>query len=276
VDALCVYNGNLYAGGIFTTAGGVSASKIAMWNDSIWSPLGTGVTSSGGTVKAMAVFNGDLYVGGSFSTVGGVSAANIAKWNGTTWSAIASGTSAYVASLYVYNGALYAGGAFVTANGVSASKIAKWDGTIWTPMDSGMGNIPVTNSVLSITEYNSELYAAGSFTTASGNYAHRVALWNTSIHAGIDEYSLSNSFGVYPNPFSSATTLVFDKEFKNAAIKVINVLGKTVKTINFSGTQATLQKEDLAPGIYFAQLITHSTSGYLSDEIISTKKIIVQ
>ena len=35
----------LYAGGGFTTAGGVSANYIAKWNGSAWSPLGSGMNS---------------------------------------------------------------------------------------------------------------------------------------------------------------------------------------------------------------------------------------
>ena len=36
-------NGDLYAGGQFNMAGGVSASRIAKWNGSAWSALGSGV-----------------------------------------------------------------------------------------------------------------------------------------------------------------------------------------------------------------------------------------
>ena len=63
----------LYAGGYFTTAGGVAASNIATWNGSSWSPLGSGV--SGGSlavagVHAMAAFDVGtgpaLYAGGGF------------------------------------------------------------------------------------------------------------------------------------------------------------------------------------------------------------------
>jgi hypothetical protein len=71
----------LIAGGEFSTAGGVSASKIAKWNDSTWSPLGSGMTSYG-CVYALTVFNNDLIAGGYFTNAGGISAHNIAKWNG--------------------------------------------------------------------------------------------------------------------------------------------------------------------------------------------------
>jgi len=39
VLALTVYNGGLYAGGEFTTAGGNPANNIAVWNGSSWSAV---------------------------------------------------------------------------------------------------------------------------------------------------------------------------------------------------------------------------------------------
>ena len=36
--------GNLFAGGRFTVAGGLSASKIAKWSGSEWSALGSGIS----------------------------------------------------------------------------------------------------------------------------------------------------------------------------------------------------------------------------------------
>jgi hypothetical protein len=65
----------LYAGGTFTTAGGVAANHVARWDGSGWSPLGGGVASSGSSlpqVRALTTFNDRtglaLYVGGTFST----------------------------------------------------------------------------------------------------------------------------------------------------------------------------------------------------------------
>ena len=84
-------NGEVYAGGSFTTAGGVPATNIARWNGSTWSALGSGV--GGGDyagVSAIAIANnGDVYAGGSFTTAGEVPATNIARWNGSAWSALA-------------------------------------------------------------------------------------------------------------------------------------------------------------------------------------------
>ncbi len=85
VYALCVGpDGTLYAGGAFTTAGGVSANYIAKWNGTSWSPLGTGMNAA---VAALAFgSDGLLYIGGAFTTAGGVAVADrIVCWNGTSY-----------------------------------------------------------------------------------------------------------------------------------------------------------------------------------------------
>src|SRR5437764_10228245 len=77
----------LFVGGNFGTAGTGAASRVAKWNGSAWSNLGSGVNS---TVSAMTVFDDGsgaaLYVGGSFSTAGGGAANRIAKGSGRSWS----------------------------------------------------------------------------------------------------------------------------------------------------------------------------------------------
>jgi hypothetical protein len=76
VNALAVSGTNLYAGGSFTNAGGVTANCIAKWNGSAWSALGAGMD---GYVNALAISGSTLYAGGSFGTAGAISANGIAK-----------------------------------------------------------------------------------------------------------------------------------------------------------------------------------------------------
>ncbi|MCB0201499.1 MAG: hypothetical protein KDI03_15655 [Anaerolineae bacterium] len=130
-------HGNLYVGGSFETAGGITAHNIAKWDGSTWSALGAGVN---GTVGSLALDQaGNLYVGGSFSMAGTGNAANIAKWDGSNWSALGAGISfvggpspAFVTTLVVDPaGDLYAGGWFNYAGQVASSHVARWDGTQW-------------------------------------------------------------------------------------------------------------------------------------------------
>ena len=87
----------LFAGGTFTTAGGVSAKRIARWRNDTWSALGDGIDDPNNVeVDALAGWadTGSLYVGGTFSRAGGVQARRIAAAhcdpddpNAWTWSA---------------------------------------------------------------------------------------------------------------------------------------------------------------------------------------------
>jgi len=161
-------DGNLYAGGNFTTAGGNPANYIAKWNGTTWSPLGTGLSNS---CKSIAFGpDGNLYAGGNFITAGGVSVNYIAKWDGT-WYAFGSGLNSVCRTIaFAPDGSLYAGGVFTSLG----NHIVKWNGTAWSPLGSGLGN-----SCFAIAfGLDGSLYAGGNFTTAGGNPANRIAKWN--------------------------------------------------------------------------------------------------
>ena len=67
---------SLYVGGAFTTAGGVTANRIARWNGSAWSALGSGMDSN---VYALTPAGMNLYAGGAFASAGG-NAARVASF----------------------------------------------------------------------------------------------------------------------------------------------------------------------------------------------------
>jgi hypothetical protein len=156
VRALCTFDDGLgdgpalYAGGSFTSVGGIGANRIAKWNGRAWSPLLTGLNQA---CRALVVFDdglGDgprLHVGGAFTTAGGVAAIRMARWNGIGWSALGGGIDGFggaVNALAVAplgpGGAerLYVGGSFTTAGGGAASNVASWDGLSWSALDSGV------------------------------------------------------------------------------------------------------------------------------------------
>jgi len=146
--------GNIFAVGDFTTAGGVSANSIAEWNGMSWSALGSGVH---GIVEALAVDSaGNLHAGGTFLTAGGEPAWKVARWDGTSWSALGSGIATgagFPLSVYALAldraGNLYAGGDFTTAGGKVSSRIALWQvrRTITATAGSG-GSISPSGAVI--------------------------------------------------------------------------------------------------------------------------------
>lgn len=196
VQALATYDDGsgpaLYVGGSFTVAGTVVASRIARWNGTSWSALGTPTNGVNNTVYALAVYDDGtgaaVYVAGSFTTAGGAPANRIAKWNGTSWSALGSGLGGSFPSgraLVVHDDgggpSLFVGGDFSTAGGIAASRIAKWDGTSWSVLGSPTNG--VDNTVFALATYDdgggTALYAGGSFTTAGGVAASRIARWKS-------------------------------------------------------------------------------------------------
>jgi len=175
-----IYNGELYAGGVFDSAGDVAVSHIAKWNGTNWSNVGSGVT---GWVRAMAVYNGELYAGGVFDSAGGIAAKNIAKWNGANWSSVSSGANSMIIDFVVYNGELHAAGVFDTIGGIAANRIAKWNGTNWSPVGEGIDPdwyVDRLTAVYSLTVLNGILYAGGDFDTAGTVPANNIAKWDGS------------------------------------------------------------------------------------------------
>ena len=169
-------SGNVYAGGQFTTAGGVSAKYVAKWNGSVWSGLGTGMNSD---VLGLAIDgSGNVYAGGQFTSAGGVANTNyIAKWNGSAWTALGTGMNGYVYALAIGgSGNVYAGGNFSTVGGVAANYIAKWNGSAWAALGTGMDNS--VNSL--VIDGSGNVYAGGMFITAGGVTVNCIAKWNVS------------------------------------------------------------------------------------------------
>jgi len=120
--------GNLYAGGDFTHAGGVTANHIAKWNGSSWSALGSGVNNFVYTIAFDSA--GNLYAGGEFTQAGGAPTNYIAKWNGSSWSAIADIGGVVDVFYFDKQGNLYVGGDFYVIdkkgkNNVKIKNIAK-------------------------------------------------------------------------------------------------------------------------------------------------------
>jgi WD40 repeat protein len=174
VSAIVVLpNGDLVVGGNFTTAGGVTANRIARWNGRSWAPLGTGMND---WVQALAVLpNGDLIAAGSFTTAGGVAANRIARWNGSSWTAMGTGMNGEVYALAVMpNGDLIAGGSFLNAGRVRANSISRWNGSAWIALGTGMNNTVHELAVLP----DGSLIAGGEFTTAGSVSATRIARWD--------------------------------------------------------------------------------------------------
>lgn len=81
VTDLLLWHDALYAAGVFTHAGGVSAPKLARWNGVQWCGF-PGNFVGGPGLNEMTVWRDSLYVCGAFTTVDGQTANTIAQWIG--------------------------------------------------------------------------------------------------------------------------------------------------------------------------------------------------
>ena len=174
----------LYVAGTFTTAGGVTVNRVAKWNGTTWSALGSGLTITSGTaaVNALVVFNdgtgAKLYAGGNFNRSGSTTINHVAKWTGTAWAQVGAGLASQVNALAVLSSQLYAGGTFTTVGATNFNRLAKWSGTSWVTVSSG-----ANNSIKALTAHNdgtsTALYVGGTFTQVGGSVsAARIAKWS--------------------------------------------------------------------------------------------------
>jgi hypothetical protein len=131
VFAWCEFDGGLVAGGHFTADGtGQTLSRVARWDGSAWSPLGTGLPVG---VSALVAHEGRLVAARTSA------APSLSLWDGASWAPLPSQTvGGGVLALAVYNGELVAGGSFTSIDGVAASRIAAWDGSQWRPLATSM------------------------------------------------------------------------------------------------------------------------------------------
>ncbi|MDE3057049.1 MAG: T9SS type A sorting domain-containing protein [Bacteroidota bacterium] len=176
----------LYVIGEFTTAGLLTVNNVAIVDTSsnAWSALGSLPnigTNNYGWVST--VVNNTLYLAGGFTMAGGVSASGIARWNGLTWSSLGSETAnapgGSVYAMVIDAPTIYVGGSFKTAGSITANNVAKYntESRAWSSLGTGTAN-GVNGTVVALAMLGNNLYAGGSFTSAGGNPANRIAMWN--------------------------------------------------------------------------------------------------
>lgn len=162
---LALPNGDLIAGGDFTSIDGVPARSIARWDGSGWHALGSGITAPEGGPVSAAVFalalapDNAIIAAGQFTHLGDLAAGNIARWDGAAWHALGSGLSGPVLTLqWLPSGDLAAGGGF---SGVPPLPhgVALWNGVTWSPTGPG-----ITSPIFALA-----LDAAGQLLAAGGS-----------------------------------------------------------------------------------------------------------
>ncbi|MCK4415304.1 MAG: hypothetical protein KAY32_17355 [Candidatus Eisenbacteria sp.] len=164
VSAVAFWGDRLVAGGRFTSAGGRAISRVAIFDQGVWEPLGPGLD---GPVEALMPYSDGIVAAGGFSRAGDLPVAKVTLWDGSAWHAFGPGLlGGSVYALAVYQGDLIAGGGFNRSGETTLSRVARWDGTAWRPM-----GVELDGTVRALEVHEGALFAAGDFTG-------HLACWN--------------------------------------------------------------------------------------------------
>ena len=253
VWALGVYNGNLYAGGKFTSAGGKPANSVAEWNGISWSSLDSGVDMYA-DVDVFSVYNGNLLVAGSFDSAGGKPVTGLAEWNGTSWSTPAPKMQYRTSVLVNWDSNLYAGGA-------GGYEVAEWTGAYWSDVGgmpypfTGWGAGGWENVLIG---YNNNLYAAGAFRYAGGIRANYIARLNAPppVTDTIQHY-YTGPLRIYPNPSWGIFNIEIPAGNGSASIKMYDVLGQEIYASSLlKGSLNQINLDNKSAGVYLYRIVS--------------------
>ncbi|MEO1008505.1 MAG: GC-type dockerin domain-anchored protein [Planctomycetota bacterium] len=191
-NAIAVFDGELYAGGRFTEAGGEAIEGVARFDGDRWHPLGGGIDGQVLGMRAVDFQGRDLLIlCGTFTTVfqpggAGENSPAVAGWDGTAWVALGGNLIGSANDAIVWDDgagdALYATGAFDVDGGRG---LARYDGSeAWEVVGDGFsgGTNPRGNTLAVYDDRRANaLFVGGNFADArplSGPPPLNVVRWD--------------------------------------------------------------------------------------------------
>jgi hypothetical protein len=153
---------------------------------------------------------------------------------------------------------------FNTNNKITSWLQQEWNDTIWVNFQISTYTYDANN--LTKSQTFKKFNTAGTAITDGDSIYY-------SFHTatGINNFTAQEgNITIYPNPFTTQTRISFDKDQKNTSIKIIDVLGKEIKTVILSGAKnLIIEKGEMRAGIYFVQVID-------ANKNVMNRKIVVQ
>lgn len=240
VNALSTYGTSLYVGGNFQQG-------IVEWDGTSFLSVGgwdiDNVSIDQGAVISMAIdqSNGNIYVGGEGT-------ATLSKWDGASWTSLASSSSSVIRvyAIGVIGNKVYFGGDFQDVAGIpNTTYIAMYDGSI----HSVAGGL--NDKVYRITPDGNNFYVGGNFTNAGGNTsANKIARFNSTGTASIDEVLKNFEFSLYPNPTNSWLNISVSE---SSDITIFNLLGEEIAQQHLTEGTNKVDTRNFENGVYIVQ-----------------------
>jgi len=267
------------------SAGNVAWAKSDGTYPSLYKPF---ISTDGmGNCYVTGYFNGtSAMFGSTVLTNAGVNDIFVVKYDASgniAWAKRAGGTNfdngygiradangnSYVTGMF--RGLAYFDSFFLFNSGDPEIFVAKYDNAgnvLWAKQAGGadvdagngigidaLGNSYVTGNFFSPYIYFDSMWLMNSNTSFNPSEVFVAKLGNTG-PTGMAENNPGEQVNIFPNPFTSETTLSFSTELKDAAIIISDVLGKEIRTVRFTGRRFTIYKNELDPGIYFVSVRT--------------------
>ncbi len=290
------FNGELWASGMFNSAGGDSCLMLAKYDGFNWTCMNFPYII-GGRIEDFIFFNNTLICGGLFqdSTYNNI---GISYFNGTQFEVLGHrlyGSIAGVHSMAIFHNELYIAGYFLSSSGNEGNHIMRWDGTAWYDVGGG-----TDNEIYALKVHNDELYVGGVFEYAGGVYTGNLAKWNGTnwlqvtpsiispvvydiqfhndeIYIGgafrfidsipvnyIAKYSLHTGIEDLQlnnqlSVYPNPSTNKLNIEINSGTIQKISIYdltGKLIKTISTNTSKQELDISTLSPGLYFLDAVS--------------------
>ena len=172
---------------------------------------------------------------------------------------VADSADIYMPGCYVWHENIIQVANYLTVDSTGTNITYQW-------LDCGNGNsvIPSADSAV--------------FTpTTDGSYAVYVTQNGCKVTSGCFAFVANgisgkmndSGFSIYPNPFTSSTTITFNAEQKHTVVIITNVVGKEIKSIHLNGERKLIiEKGDMEAGVYFIEV--------QSEQGIVNRKMVVQ
>lgn len=167
-------NGDLVAGGQFTSLDGVAMPGFARRTATGWQSVGG---LAGQVAAAVVMPNGALVVAGAVSVPNQSTGLCVVRWNGSVWTTLGFSNGPLTSLAVLADGSLVVGGYFSSIGGQPILNLARHDGSGWAPLAGGVVAgaveclLPLANGTLAV---------GGTFQPSVGQPGSNLAIWDGS------------------------------------------------------------------------------------------------
>ncbi|OQX78254.1 MAG: hypothetical protein B6D64_07150 [Bacteroidetes bacterium 4484_276] len=167
------------------------------------------------------------------------------------------------------DGYLMTGGFNDSISDLILLKVNSLGDSIWGRAYGGSGD-DFGNSIIAT---NDNGFAVVGYTTSFGSAFKEIYFLKTDslgLITSINKYRIvKKPIKIFPNPFSSSTTLQTSTKFENLTLTILNSFGQEVKQFkNIHGNSFTFNRENLPGGIYFLHL-------FQKNELNAIEKVVI-